>query len=101
LRIIRNYRAFEKEQLMPEPQTLDQLAIGHRAVIRRINGQGALRRRIMDMGITPGAKIEMVKTSPLGDPVEYLVRGYHLSLRRSEAQMIQIELQMASHDAGQ
>ncbi len=78
---------------MPEPQTLDQIAIGDRAVVRRINGQGALRRRIMDMGITPGAEIEMVKTSPLGDPVEYLVRGYHLSLRRSEAQMIEIEMQ--------
>lgn len=76
---------------MPEPETLDQLATGHRAVITRINGQGALRRRIMDMGVTPGAEIEMVKTSPLGDPVEYLVRGYHLSLRRSEAQMIEVE----------
>jgi Fe2+ transport system protein FeoA len=78
---------------MPEAETRDQLAIGHRAVVTRINGQGALRRRIMDMGITPGAEIEMVKTSPLGDPVEYLVRGYHLSLRRSEAQMIEIEMQ--------
>lgn len=78
------------------PNTLNQLTEGNHAVITRLTGQGAVRRRMMDMGITPGTKIEMIKASPLGDPVEYLVRGYHLSLRRAEAQMIEIELSSAS-----
>ncbi len=76
---------------MPESLTLDQLSEGYSAVVTRIAGQGAVRRRIMDMGITRGIEIELVKAAPLGDPLEYLVRGYHLSLRRSEAQMIEIE----------
>ncbi|MBW7885807.1 MAG: ferrous iron transport protein A [Caldilineaceae bacterium] len=71
--------------------TLDQLEAGQRAVIRRIGGTGALRRRLMDMGMVRGCTIQMVKTAPLGDPVEYAVRGYHLSLRRTEAQLIEIE----------
>lgn len=71
--------------------TLDQLEAGQRAVIRRIGGTGALRRRLMDMGMVRGCTIQMVKTAPLGDPVEYAVRGYHLSLRRAEAQLIEIE----------
>ena len=71
--------------------TLDQLAAGSRAVVTRIEGQGALRRRVMDMGITRGTEIEMVKAAPLGDPLEFRVRGYHLTLRRAEAQLIQVE----------
>ncbi len=81
---------------MPETHTLDQLAEGSSAVVVRIAGQGAVRRRIMDMGITRGVEIELVKAAPLGDPLEYLVRGYHLSLRRSEAQMIEVEMSAAS-----
>lgn len=70
--------------------TLDQLAPGQSARVQRINGEGAVRRRLLDMGITSGAEITVVKASPLGDPVEYLVRGYHLSLRKAEAQMITV-----------
>lgn len=72
--------------------TLDQLQRGQPATIRRITGAGAVRRRLMDMGLVKGSGIEMVKAAPMGDPVEYLVRGYHLSLRKSEAQMVEIEL---------
>jgi len=86
---------------MPGNQTLVQLMEGNHAVVIRITGQGAVRRRIMDMGITPGTEIGMVKASPLGDPVEYLVRDYHLSLRRAEAQMIEIELHTAPPNADQ
>jgi Fe2+ transport system protein FeoA len=68
--------------------TLDQLAPGQSAKVQKIGGEGAIRRRLLDMGITSGVEIAVVKASPLGDPVEYLVRGYHLSLRKAEAQMI-------------
>jgi ferrous iron transport protein A len=77
---------------MPEHhRTLDQLDEGQRATVTAINGDGPVRRRIMDMGITRGVEVEKVKAAPMGDPIEYRVRGYHLSLRRTEAQMIEIE----------
>lgn len=72
--------------------TLDQLNRNQTATIRRVGGQGAIRRRLMDMGLVRGSTIEMVKTAPMGDPIEYLVRGYHLSLRKSEAELVQIDL---------
>lgn len=65
--------------------TLDQLDIGQIGKIVKISGDGAIRRRLLDMGLTKGAAVEMVRNSPLGDPVEYLVRRYRLSLRKSEA----------------
>jgi ferrous iron transport protein A len=77
--------------------TLDQLIPGESAKIIRIHGSGPIRRRLTDMGLTHGAVIDMVKTSPLGDPVEYRLRGYHLSLRKSEAQTIEVELLNGSH----
>jgi ferrous iron transport protein A len=81
----------DEEKTMTETKTtLDQLVPGQSARVKRISGTGAVRRRLLDMGLTNGAEIAVVKTSPLGDPVEYLVRGYHLSLRKSEAQMIEI-----------
>jgi Fe2+ transport system protein FeoA len=70
--------------------TLDQLTPGQKARVKRIGGEGSVRRRLMDMGITSGVEIAVIKTSPFGDPVEYLLRGYHLSLRKSEAQMIEV-----------
>lgn len=70
--------------------TLDQVAPGQSAKVQRVNGEGAIRRRLLDMGINSGVEITVVKASPLGDPVEYLVRGYHLSLRKAEAQMITV-----------
>lgn len=72
--------------------TLDTLAEGQVATIKKIGGEGAVRRRLMDMGLTQGEKIEMVRTSPLGDPVEYKIRGYFLSLRKSEGKTIEVEL---------
>lgn len=72
--------------------TLDQLTPGQSAKVKKVGGKGAVRRRLMDMGITNGVQISVVKASPLGDPVDYLVRGYHLSLRKAEAQMIEVVL---------
>ena len=72
--------------------TLDKLVPGESARIKKIRGRGPIRRRLVDMGLTNGALIEMIKLSPLGDPVEYRVRGYHLSLRKSEAKTIEVEL---------
>ncbi|NQS91187.1 MAG: FeoA domain-containing protein [Chloroflexi bacterium] len=72
--------------------TLDKLVPGESGKITKIRGKGAIRRRLVDMGMTSGAVIDMVKISPLGDPVEYRLRGYHLSLRKSEAQTIEVEL---------
>ena len=72
--------------------TLDQLQPGQSAVIHKVGGAGALRHRLMDMGLTRGAVVAVVKRSPLGDPIDYLVRGYHLTLRKSEAQLIEVIL---------
>ena len=72
--------------------TLDKLIPGESGRVVKVSGKGAIRRRLVDMGLTTGAEIEMVKLSPLGDPVEYRLRGYHLTLRKSEAKTIQVEL---------
>lgn len=72
--------------------TLDQLQPGQSATIRKVGGAGALRHRLMDMGLIGGTPVVVVKRSPLGDPIDYLVRGYHLTLRKSEAQMIEVTL---------
>lgn len=77
---------------MPESSTLDQLRSGQTARVRKVTGQGAVRRRLLDMGLTSGVEITMLRAAPLGDPIEYRLRGYHLSLRKSEAQTIQVEL---------
>lgn len=79
-------------QSQPEALTLDQIPQGGRARIRRVRGQGMLRRRLMDMGVLPGAEVELLRAAPLGDPLEYKLRGYHLSLRKSEAQSIEVEI---------
>lgn len=71
-------------------RTLKEAKIGETVTVSRINGEGAVRRRIMDMGITKGAEIYIRKTAPLGDPVEVTVRGYELSLRRTDAEMIEL-----------
>lgn len=73
------------------PMTLDRLPIGNRAVIRKIHKSGEIGRRILDMGITKGAEVEVVRAAPLGDPIDIKVMGYHLSLRRSEAARIEVE----------
>ncbi len=77
--------------------TLDKLVPGESGRVVHIHGRGPVRRRLVDMGFSHGAVIDMVKTSPLGDPVEYRLRGYHLSLRKSEAQTIEVELLEGHH----
>ncbi|MCS6843130.1 MAG: ferrous iron transport protein A [Caldilineales bacterium] len=71
-------------------KTLDQLLPGQSAQVRKVSGDGALRRRLMDMGLTAGTTVTVLKASPLGDPVEYRVRGYLLTLRKSEARLIEV-----------
>lgn len=71
--------------------TLRQVKVGQTCIVKRVHGEGALRRRIMDMGITKGVEIYVRKVAPLGDPVEVTVRGYELSLRKEDAQMIEVE----------
>lgn len=70
---------------------LSQLQPGQRAKVCEVGGSPALRRRLLDMGVVPGAEIEVVRVAPLGDPVEYKVKGYRLSLRRSEAAKVTVE----------
>ena len=70
---------------------LRKTPVGATVTVRKIEGEGATRRRIMDMGITRGAEIYVRKVAPLGDPVEITVRGYELSLRKADAEMIQVD----------
>ena len=71
--------------------TLKEVAVGSTAKVKKIIGAGPLRRRIMDMGITKGVDVYVRKVAPLGDPIELTVRGYELSIRRADAEMIEIE----------
>ena len=64
---------------------LSQLGIGERGTISAVHGEGAVRRRLFDMGITPGAEVYLRKKAPLGDPIEISIRGYELTLRKAEA----------------
>lgn len=70
--------------------TLRDVAVGSTATVKRLNGEGPVKRRIMDMGITKGVEIYVRKVAPLGDPIEVTVRGYELSIRKADAEMIQI-----------
>lgn len=72
-------------------RTLKEVRIGETVRVSRINGEGAVKRRIMDMGITRGVEIYVRKVAPLGDPVEITVRGYELSIRKADAAMIDVE----------
>ena len=71
--------------------TLQDVKVGKSARVVKLHGEGALRRRIMDMGITKGTLITVRKTAPLGDPIELHVRGYELSLRKADAELIEVE----------
>lgn len=71
-------------------KTLKEAKVGETVVVARLNGAGAVKRRIMDMGITKGVEIYIRKVAPLGDPVEVTVRGYELSLRKADAEMIEL-----------
>ena len=72
-------------------KTLRQTKIGETAKVVKLHGEGAVKRRIMDMGITKGVEVYVRKVAPLGDPIEVTVRGYELSLRKADADMIEIE----------
>ena len=72
-------------------KTLKQAKIGDVVKVVKLHGEGAVKRRIMDMGITKGVEVHIHKAAPLGDPVEVTVRGYELSLRKADAEMIQVD----------
>ena len=74
-------------------KTLDQFKIGETGLIKKVEGEGRLRRRLFDMGVTPGATISLRKKAPLGDPLEVTIRGYELSLRLSEAKLVVLEVE--------
>ncbi len=71
--------------------TLREVPVGKTVVVSKITGEGAVKRRIMDMGITKGVEIYVRKVAPLGDPVEVTVRGYELSLRKEDAKMVEVQ----------
>ena len=71
--------------------TLNQLKVGESGIVKSVGGQGALRRRLLDMGITPRTKVFVRKVAPLGDPIELHLRGYELSIRLEDAKNIEIE----------
>lgn len=71
--------------------TLKQAKVGSTVKVVKLHGEGAVKRRIMDMGITRGVEVHIRKVAPLGDPVEVTVRGYELSLRKADAEMIEVE----------
>lgn len=71
--------------------TLKDTKIGQTVTVKKISGSGAVKRRIMDMGVTKGAEIHVRKVAPLGDPIEVTVRGYELSLRKADAEIIEVE----------
>ncbi len=72
-------------------KTLRQVKVGATAHVVKLHGEGAVKRRIMDMGITKGTEVYVRKVAPLGDPVEITVRGYELSIRKADAEMIEVE----------
>ena len=72
-------------------KTLKDVEIGDRAVVVRLHGEGAVRRRILDMGLVKGTEVVVRKVAPIGDPIELTVRGYELSIRKDEASIIEVE----------
>lgn len=72
-------------------RNLKEVQCGERVQVKKLNGEGPVKRRIMDMGITKGIEVYVRKVAPLGDPIEVTVRGYELSLRKTDAEMIEVE----------
>jgi len=72
---------------------LDEFKIGETGLIKKVEGEGRLRRRLFDMGVTPGATVYLRKKAPLGDPLEVTIRGYELTLRKSEAALVLLEVE--------
>jgi Fe2+ transport system protein FeoA len=73
-------------------RTLNELEKGETGLIKNVTGEGRIRRRLFDMGVTPGATVVLRKKAPLGDPIEVTVRGYELTLRKEEAKMVYVEV---------
>ena len=71
--------------------TLREAKIGSTVTVKKLHGEGAVRRRIMDMGLTKGVTVQLRKVAPLGDPMEFSVRGYELSLRKADAELVEID----------
>ena len=71
--------------------TLKNVPVGSTVTVARLNGEGAVKRRIMDMGLTKGSQVFVRKVAPLGDPIEVTVRGYELSIRKADAEMVEVE----------
>lgn len=71
--------------------TLKDVKVGSTVKVKKLHGEGAVKRRIMDMGLTKGVEVYVRKVAPLGDPIEVTVRGYELSLRKADAEMVEIE----------
>ena len=72
-------------------QTLREAKVGQTVAVVKLHGEGAVKRRIMDMGITQGVQVHVRKVAPLGDPIEVTVRGYELSIRKADAEMIEVQ----------
>ena len=72
-------------------KTLKEARIGDTVIVLKLHGEGAVKRRIMDMGITKGVEVHVRKVAPLGDPIEVTVRGYELSIRKADAEMIEVK----------
>ena len=71
--------------------TLDRLGVGHSGIVTSVGGQGALRKRLLDMGLTPKVLVSVRKIAPMGDPIELTLRGYTLTLRREDAKSIEVQ----------
>ena len=76
--------------MQQERSSLSQLEMGQKAQVVGVTGQGEISRRLLEMGVTPGVEVRLLRAAPLGDPLEFELRGYRLSLRRSEAQRIEV-----------
>lgn len=74
-------------------KTLDTFKIGEKGVIIKVNGEGVTRRRLFDMGVTPGTNVKLVKKAPLGDPIEITIRNYELTLRKNEAKQVTLKVE--------
>lgn len=73
-------------------KSLNEFSVGERGVIKTVSGEGKIRRRLFDMGVTPGAEVMLRKRAPLGDPLEVTIRGYELTLRKTEAACVTMEV---------
>ena len=73
-------------------KVLSEMRIGEKGIVKKVGGEGAIRRRLFDMGVTPTADVYFRKKAPLGDPIEITIRGYELTLRKAEASLVEVEL---------